>query len=189
MTRGSIASILARSAPLQERLAAPDPRQNSAETTALLDRWRGVFDSATDRLFDARLASLGLSLEQARLRLEHGADPESEWFDAFFEAFSYPAYPAFVALKLPFAPLWAPVASFAHDLVFRDAEARRLTSEKASRNLSQALLEELCRIAAEPVYLLFEEERGNGRSFNEFVRLSLQSDGERIFDRYPALAR
>jgi class II lanthipeptide synthase len=189
MTGGSVASILARGAPLQERLAAPDPLQNSSETTALLDRWREVFDSATHRLFDARLVSIGLSLEQARLRLGHGPDPESKWFDAFLESFSYPAYPAFVALKLPFAPLWAPLASFAHDLVFQDAEGSRLISENASRNLSQSLLEELCRIAAEPVYLLFEEERGKGRSFNEFVRLSLESDGERIFDPYPALAR
>lgn len=189
MTRGSIASILAHSAPLQERLAAPDPLQNSAETTSFLDRWRGVFDSTTHRLFDARLASIGLSLEQARLRLGHGPDRESKWLDTFLEGFSYPAYPAFVALKLPFAPLWAPVASFAHDLVFREAEGSPLTSENASRNLSQSLLEELCRIAAEPVYLWFEEERGKGRSFNEFVRLSLKSDGERIFDRFPALAR
>jgi type 2 lantibiotic biosynthesis protein LanM len=189
MTRGSIASILARTAPLHERLAAPDPPQNSAETTALLDRWRGVFDSATHRLFDARLAPIGLSLEQARLRLGHGPDPESKWPDVFFEAFSYPAYPALVALELPFAPLWAPVASCAHDLVFRDAEAKRFISEKASRDLSRSLLDDLCRIAADPVYLLFEQEREKGRSFNEFVRLALNSDGEQIFDRYPALAR
>jgi type 2 lantibiotic biosynthesis protein LanM len=192
MTTGSIASILARSAPLEERLAAPDPGQNFAEITALLDRWRGVFDSGTHRLFDARLASIGLSIEQARLRLGvlgRGPDRESKWFDTFLEGFSYPAYPAFVALKLPFAPLWAPLASFAHDLVFRDAKARRLTSEQASRNLSQALLEDLCRIAAEAVYLLFEEQREKGQSFNEFVRLSLRSDGELIFDRFPALAR
>ena len=189
MTRGSIASILVRSAPLQERLAAPDPPQNSSETAALLDRWQSVFDTATDRLFDARLASIGLSLEQARLRLGRGPDPESKWLDPFFEAFSYPAYPAFAALNFPFAPLWAPAASFAHDLVFRDVDARRLTSEEASRDLSQSLLDELCRIAAEPVYLLFEEERRKGRSFDEFITLSLKSDGERIFDRYPALAR
>jgi type 2 lantibiotic biosynthesis protein LanM len=189
MTRGSIASISARSAPLQERLAAPDPLQNSAETTALLNRWRAVFDSETHRLFDARLGSIGLSLEQARLRLGQGPDRESKSFEAFLEAFSYPAYPAFVALKRPFAPLWAPAASFAHDFVFRGGESSRLISEDASRNLSQSLLEELCGIAAEPVYLLFEEERAKGRSFEEFIRLSLNSDGERIFDRFPALAR
>ncbi len=190
MTRGSIASILARGAPLQERLAAPDPQQNPADTTALLDRWRGVFDSATHQLFDARLASIDLSLEQVRLRLGgiwHGSDRQSKWFDAFLEAFSYPAYPAFITLKLPFAPLWAPVASFAHDLVFRDGESSRLISADASRSLSQSLLEELCRVAAEPVYLWFEEERAKGQPFEEFVRLSLKSDGERIFDRFPAL--
>jgi len=99
------------------------------------------------------------------------------------------AYPAFIALKLPFAPLWAPVASFAHDLVFRGGESSRLISADASRSLSQSLLEELCRVAAEPVYLLFEEERAKGQPFEEFVRLSLKSDGERIFDRFPALAR
>ena len=192
MTRGSIASILARSAPLQERLAAPDPQQNPADTTALLNRWRGVFDSATHRLFDARLASIDLSLEKARLRLGglgHGPDREGKWFDAFLAAFSYPAYPAFIALKRPFAPLWAPVASFAHDFVFRDGESSRLISADASRSLSQSLLEELCRVAAEPVYLLFEEERAKGQPFEEFVRLSLKTDGERIFDRFPALAR
>jgi type 2 lantibiotic biosynthesis protein LanM len=192
MTRGSIASIVERGAPLKERLAAPDPQQNPADTTALLDRWRAVFDSATHRLFDARLASIDLSLEQARLclgGLGHGPDRQSKRFDAFLEAFSYPAYPAFIALKLPFAALWAPVASFAHDLVFRGGESSRLISEDASRSLSQSLLEELCRVAAEPVYLLFEEERGKGQPFEEFVRLSLKSDGERIFDRFPALAR
>ena len=192
MTRGSIASILARSAPLQERLAATDPQQNPGETPALLECWRGVFDTATHRLFDERLASLGLSLEQARLQLGMlGREPnrESKCFDAFLKAFSYPPYPGFVALKLPFVPLWAPAASFAHDLVFRGAEDSRLISEDASRNLSQSLLEELCRVAAEPVYLLFQEERAKGQSFEEFVRLSLKSDGERIFDRFPALAR
>ena len=192
MTRGSISSILARGAPLQERLAAPDPRQNSTDTPPLLDRWRAVFDSVTHRLFDARLASIDLSLEQARLRFGgsgHESDRESKWFDSFLEALSYPASPAFIALKLPFAPLWAPVASFAHDLVFRGGESSRLISEDASRSLSQSLLEELCRIAADPVYLLFEEERAKGRSFNDFVRLSLKSGGEQIFDRYPALAR
>jgi type 2 lantibiotic biosynthesis protein LanM len=191
MTRGSIASILARGAPLPERLAAPDPQQHNADTAALLDRWRGVFDSATQRLFDARLESIDLSLEQARLRLgrlEPGPNPQSNWFDAFLEAFSYSAYPAFTVLKLPFAPLWAPVASFAHDHVFRGGESSRFISEVASRSLSQSLLEELCRVAAEPVYLLFDEERAKGQPFEEFVRLALKSDGERIFDRFPALA-
>src|SRR5215469_7530552 len=191
MTRGATASILARGAPLQERLAAPDPQQHTGDTAALLDRWRGVFDSATQPLFDARLASIHLSLEQARLRLgglEPGSNPQNKWFDVFLEAFSYSAHPAFTVLKLPFAPLWAPVASFAHDLVFRGRESSRLISENASRSLSQSLLEELCRVAAEPVYLLFEEERAKGQLFEEFVRLSLNSEGERIFDRFPALA-
>ena len=189
MTRGLIASILARGAPLQGRPAAPDPQQNPTDTTALLDHWREVFDSAAHQLFDARLASIGLSLEGARLRLGHSPHPESKWFETFLEAFSYPAYPAFVALNLPFAPLWAPLASFAHDLVFGDGESSRLISEDASRSLSQSLLEELCRVAAEPVYLLFEEGRAKGQAFEGFVRISLNSDGERIFDRFPALAR
>ena len=191
MTRGSIASILARGAPLQERLAVPDPRQHIGDAAAWLDRWRGVFDSATQPLFDARLASIGLSLEQARLRLgelDPGPDPQNKWVDAFLEAFSYSAYPAFAVLKLPFAPLWAPIASFAHDLVFRDTENSRLISDIASRSLSQSLLEELCRVAAEPVYLLFEEEGVKGQRFEEFVRLSLKSEGKEIFERFPALA-
>jgi type 2 lantibiotic biosynthesis protein LanM len=191
MTRESIASILARGAPLQERLAAPYPRQHIGDTAAWLDRWRGVFDSATQPRFDARLASINLSLEQAQLRLgglEPGPNPQNKWVDSFLEAFSYSAYPAFTALHLPFAPLWAPVASFAHDLVFRGKENSRLISESASRSLSQSLLEELCRVAAEPVYLLFEEERAKGQRFEEFVGLSLKSEGEQIFDRFPALA-
>ena len=73
MTRGSIASILARGAPLQERLAAPDPQQNPADTTALLDRWRTVFDSATHRLFDARLASI--DWDRVTLALDEKAAP------------------------------------------------------------------------------------------------------------------
>jgi len=190
MTRGSIASILARGAPLPERLAAPDPQQHTANTAALLDRWRGVFDSATQPLFDARLASIDLSLEQARLRLgglEPGSNPQNKWVDSFLEAFSYSPYPAFTGLKLPFASLWAPVASFAHDLAFRGRENSRLISESASRSLSQSLLEELCRVAAEPVYLLFEEARARGQRFEEFVGISSKSEGERIFDRFPAL--
>jgi type 2 lantibiotic biosynthesis protein LanM len=192
MTRGSIASILARSAPLQERLAVADSQQNPGQPTALFECWRGVFDSAATQLFGARLASIGLSRAQARLRLgslERAIDGESKWLDVFLEAFSYPAYPGFVTLKLPFAPLWAPLASFAHDLVFRGAEGSRLISEDASRNLSQSLLEGLCGIAAEPVYLLFEEQRAKGQSFEEFVRFSFKSEGEPIFDRFPVLAR
>src|SRR5262249_9368000 len=44
------------------------------------------------------------------------------------------------------------------------------------------------RVAAEPVYLLFEEARARGQRFEEFVGISSKSEGERIFDRFPALA-
>jgi type 2 lantibiotic biosynthesis protein LanM len=185
----SLASIAQRSTPLAELLAVPQAPGDLPADNSLFDRWREVFNSASDAPFLRRLASLGLSETAACLRLQ--TTPErphriETQLAQIQEAFIFPSNPVFSELAFPFVDIWSPLASFAHHQVFWSPS---LFSERARLCLSQELLGELCQIAAEPLYVLFDERRANGSTFQEFVSWILSSKAEPLFRRFPSLAR
>jgi type 2 lantibiotic biosynthesis protein LanM len=175
---------------LHERIAAADPLSEGSEED--FNGWREILNVSGDAVFFRRLHSLGLDQNQARGFMRR-AGPDSNrsepgWRKLLRTILSSdePVEHPFDANQ-PFARLWAPVAAYAlQELHSYDG---RLVSHAAITGLASFLHSEVCNLAAEPTYAVFDHFRAGGATFEDFIDRQRHCYGEDIFDRYPALAR
>jgi type 2 lantibiotic biosynthesis protein LanM len=155
------------------------------------ERWRRIFDFGAESHFERRLRSLSLNVDQAKgVFGQHRAGSEiPAWCQLLQKAVEYePPADAFPN-NFPFSPLWWPIVAYAQEQAWQSPENRRLMSPGAYESLASQLLQDICKLAAEPSYRLFAQERAKGQSFQEFVRISHGLEYINIFEAFPALAR
>ena len=176
---------------LYERLAGPVVPEPQESDQPEFELWRGVFDSGAERLFEWRLASLSLTEDQAKCAMgQNRAGSEIPgWHKLLEEAARYNPGTDGAPINFPFSPLWWPFVVYARDEAFRSPESRSLLSSGASEALANQLLQDICKLAAEPTYRIFAKESAGGSSFADFVRTTRTLRYGNIFESYPALAR
>jgi hypothetical protein len=176
---------------LYERLADPVVPEPQESDQPEFELWRGVFDSGAERLFEWRLASLSLTEDQAKCAMgQNRAGSEIPgWHKLLEEAARYNPGTDGAPINFPFSPLWWPFVVYARDEAFRSPESRSLLSSGASEALANQLLQDICKLAAEPTYRIFAKESAGGSSFADFVRTTRTLRYGNIFESYPALAR
>jgi type 2 lantibiotic biosynthesis protein LanM len=174
---------------LFERLTEPAVSESQDLDPTEFDSWRKIFDS--DQLFERRLASLDLTEDQAKSLFRRPAPgPEiPAWSDLLEKASKYVPSAKNPPNDFPFSPLWWPFVAYAEEQVFASLQNRSLLSTGASGALTNQLLQDICKLAAEPAFRLYSEERSQGMSFREFVRKTRALKYENLFEPFPALAR
>jgi type 2 lantibiotic biosynthesis protein LanM len=174
---------------LFERLAEPAVPESRNFDQTEFDSWRQIFES--DQLFVRRLASLDLTEDQAKSlfrRLAPGSEIPA-WSALLEKASRYVPGTENPPNNFPFSPLWWPFIAYAKDQVFHSPQTRSLLSSGASEALANQLLQDICKLAAEPTFRLYSEERTRGTSFQEFVCKSRALNYQNLFEPFPALAR
>jgi type 2 lantibiotic biosynthesis protein LanM len=174
---------------LFERLAEPAGSEPQDLDQTEFDSWRKIFES--DQLFERRLASLDLTEGQAK-SLFRRPSPGSEippWSELLEKASKYDPGSENPPNNFPFSSLWWPFVAYAEEQVFQSPQNRSLLSSGASEALANQLLQDICKLAAEPTFRLYSEERTQGMSFQEFVRKTRVLKYENLFEPFPALAR
>jgi type 2 lantibiotic biosynthesis protein LanM len=174
---------------LFERLAEPPVSESQSLDQTDFDSWRKIFDF--DQLFERRLASLDLTEDQAKVLLSRPA-PNSgipAWPELLEKASRYNPSAENPSDYYPFSPLWWPLVAYAKEQVFQSSPNHSLLSSGASEALANQLLQDICKLAAEPTFRLYSEERTRGMSFREFVSKTRALKYENLFEPFPALAR
>jgi type 2 lantibiotic biosynthesis protein LanM len=174
---------------LFERLAEPAVPESQNFDQAEFDSWRQIFQS--DQLFERRLASLDLTEDQAKSLFRRPA-PGSEipaWSALLEKASRYDPGTDPPPNIFPFSPLWWPFIAYAKEQVFHSPQTRSLLSSGASEALANQLLQDICKLAAEPTFRLYSEERTRGTPFQEFVGKTRALNYKNLFEPFPALAR
>jgi type 2 lantibiotic biosynthesis protein LanM len=175
---------------LHERIAAGDPLSEGSEED--FNGWREILNISGDEIFFRRLHSLGLDENQAcgftRRAAPDGNQTGTGWHKLFRTILSSnePSEHPF-DVNQPFARLWAPAAAYAvNQLPPCDG---CLVSRAPITDLACFLYSEICNLAAEPTYAVFDHFRAGGATFEEFIDRQRHCCCENIFERYPALAR
>jgi lantibiotic modifying enzyme len=177
---------------LHERIASGTADQSPEGLESDFIAWREVLNLSGEQIFDRRLASLGLDENQARRlaqRIDRNPDCDTpDWSRILVAALGSPdPDSSFFDHDQPFAKIWAPISGYAaKQLTIRH---RHLVSDRALADTSRFLHAEISKIAAEPTYLVFDNFRSQGKTFEEFVDGQRRNHGEDIFSRYPVLAR
>jgi hypothetical protein len=174
---------------LFERLAEPAVPESQNFDQAEFESWRRIYES--DQLFERRLASLNLTEDQAKSLFRRPA-PSSEippWSALLEKASRCDLGTENAPNNFPFSPLWWPFIAYAKEQVFHSPPTRSLLSSGASEAFANQLLQDICKLAAEPTFRLYSEERTRGTSFQEFVCKTRALNYENLFEPFPALAR
>jgi type 2 lantibiotic biosynthesis protein LanM len=177
---------------LHERIAAgtTDPLSEGSEKDFIA--WREILNVSGEQIFTRRLASLGLDESQAcrltrraggigddaapcRLQLLGAALGSNEEEQYLFDA------------SQPFARIWAPIAGYAVKQLSPYDTGR--VSHNALAKLACFLHSEISKFAAESTYLVFDNFRDRGGTFEEFIECQRLNRCKDIFCGYPALAR
>jgi type 2 lantibiotic biosynthesis protein LanM len=165
--------------------------QPSGPVQTEFELWRGIFDSGGDRLFERRLRSLALTVDQATALVgqPNAGSQIPAWYELLQNAAQHQPAADSLANNFPFSPLWWPLVAYAKEQAFHSPENQSLLSPSASEALANHLLQDICKLAAEPTYRLFAKERAAGSSFQDFVRTTRTVEYENLFEPFPALAR
>src|SRR6516164_1142960 len=178
---------------LYERLDKLAVRSGSVTERDNYLSWRDAFQIGSTNIFAARLDSLQISDHQAQLVSDDSFWEEQEEISHWWQALADCPLSSGNDLDLdqtsPFAPLWWPLIFYARNELLEHSPAAEILLPSAQRDLLEALLKEICDLAAHPTYELFDQYRNSGGSFEQFIAEVRTAKFGPILKSYPALSR
>ena len=178
---------------LLEHLAVPVVSESQEADEADFELWRNLFDSGAEKLFERRLASLGLTEDQARCAVRPTAEQDQRFLRGMNSSKRPPGtIPATDGSpnSFPFSPLWWPFVALRKRRGFPVSGESLVTELRRIRSAGDSTC---CRTSANSplsrLTELFAKERAGGSSFQDFVRTTRALEYRNLFESYPALAR
>jgi len=208
-------SVIEPGAPGVRTEPASQARQRSTSSDQVGDRspaaageadflfWKKQLSGTGYDRFAERLHSLGIS-EQVAVFLSQGSsfpdeqpgssatiglDRDKGWDELFQRALEQPTLRLEGGDAFPFAKLWLPLVSLAHQSVRALAANTGLLAPTALDGLLLTLWRDLSDFAALPTFRVFSESRSGAEPLNEFIQRVRESRYLVLFERFPGLAR
>ncbi|HKV18091.1 MAG TPA: type 2 lanthipeptide synthetase LanM family protein [Mycobacterium sp.] len=190
--------IVTRAATIDELLSHPDPAPQELDTELAERRyaaWRQAAAGSDAALFTRRLDRDGMSRAKVLSSLAAACAGSAAWMDdadwvaAALETAAGPDVE--VDVSVPFGHLLAPVVAAAATRL-SDGLAptlRNTLTKRALGDLRDTLISELSELSAPALYDVFDEARGRGVGYREFLTHMRGAGFRQLFEAKPVLLR